>query len=301
MPQHGRILVGTASWTDKTLIASGKFYPPREKTPESRLRYYASQFPLVEIDSSYYAIPDARVAQLWTERTPPSFLFNVKAFRLLTGHQTAPNVLPPDIAKALGPIKGKNLYYKDAPEEIRNAIWERFRQGIEPLRRAGKLVAIHFQFAPWVAFHPRNMEHIDECRERLSGLQLSVEFRNKTWFEGSHAQRTLEFERERGLANTVVDEPQKPANTIPSVWEVTTPHLAVVRLHGRNHGTWNQKGLQTSAQRFNYDYSTAELSDLAEMIRTLGTQADLTQVIFNNNYEDQGQRNARELTQLLGT
>ena len=229
------ILVGTASWTDKTLIASGRFYPPNDNTPESRLRYYASQFPLVEVDSSYYAIPEARVAQLWAERTPPSFLFNVKAFRLLTGHQTAPGALPPDIAKALGPIKSKNLYYKDAPDEIRDAVWDRFRQGIEPLQRAGKLVAVHFQFAPWVAFHPRNMEHIEECREQLRGLQLSIEFRNKTWFEGKHAQRTLDFERERGLANVVVDEPQGPANTIPSVWEVTTPRLAVVRLHGRNH------------------------------------------------------------------
>ncbi len=294
-----RILVGTASWTDKTLIASGRFYPPTHNTPEDRLRYYASQFPLVEVDSSYYAIPEARVAQLWAERTPTSFLFNVKAFRLLTGHQTAAAALPSDIAKALGPIKTKNLYYKDTPAEIRDTVWERFRQGIEPLYRAGKLVAVHFQFAPWVAFHPRNMEHVDECRERLRGLQLSIEFRNKTWFEGGHAQRTLDFERERGLANVVVDEPQGSSNTIPSVWEATTPHLAVVRLHGRNHGTWNQKGLQTSAQRFNYDYDTTELTELAKMIRRLGTQADLTQVIFNNNYEDQGQRNARELTRLL--
>jgi uncharacterized protein YecE (DUF72 family) len=294
-----RILVGTASWTDKSLIASGRFYPPKCTTAEDRLRYYASQFPLVEVDSSYYAIPEPQVAQLWAERTPASFLFNVKAFRLLTGHQTAPAALPKDIAKALGPITSRNLYYKDAPAEIRDAVWERFRLGIEPLHRAGKLVAVHFQFAPWVAFHPRNLDHIDECSERLRGLQLSIEFRNRTWFEGKHAQRTLDFERQRGLTNAVVDEPQGLANTVPSVWEVTTPELAVVRLHGRNHGTWNQKGLASSAQRFNYNYDTAELIELSNMIRQLGTQADLTQVVFNNNYEDQGQRNARELTRLL--
>src|SRR5437588_2873703 len=189
------ILVGTASWTDNTLIASGRFYPPKCTTAEDRLRYYASQFPFVEVDSCYYAIPDPQVAQLWAERTPPSFLFNVKAFRLLSGHQTAPAVLPKDIAKALGPIANRNLYYKDAPAEIREAVWERFRLGLEPLQRAGKLVAVHFQFAPWVAFHPRNLEHIDECRERLRGLRLVVEFRNKTWFEGRHAQQTLDFER----------------------------------------------------------------------------------------------------------
>jgi uncharacterized protein YecE (DUF72 family) len=295
----GRILVGTASWTDKSLIGSGRFYPTKCTTPEDRLRYYASQFPLVEVDSSYYAIPEPCVAQLWAERTPASFLFNVKAFRLLTGHQTAPAALPKDLAQALGSLKAKNLYYKDAPAAIRDAVWERFRQGIEPLRASRKLVAVHFQFAPWIAFHPENFKHIDECQERLAGFQLSIEFRNKTWFEGKHSQETLDFERGRGLANVVVDEPQGLRNTIPSVWEVTTPKLAIVRLHGRNHGTWNHKDLQTSAERFNYDYNTAELTDLATMIRELGTQADLTQVIFNNNYEDQGQRNARELTRLL--
>ena len=84
------ILVGTASWTDKTLIASGRFYPPKCNSPEDRLRYYASQFPFVEVDSSYYAMPAPQVAQLWAERTPPSFKFNIKAFRLFTGHQTSP-------------------------------------------------------------------------------------------------------------------------------------------------------------------------------------------------------------------
>ncbi len=111
---------------------------------------------LVEVDSSYYAMPAPATAQLWAERTPEGFVMNVKAFRLLTGHQTAPAALPRDIATRLGPSDAKNLYYKDAPAEIRDAVWERFRQGIEPLHRAGKLVAVHFQFAPWVAFHPRN-------------------------------------------------------------------------------------------------------------------------------------------------
>src|SRR5580693_582533 len=107
-----QIRVGTASWTDKTLIASG-WYPPEADTPEERLRFYASQFPLVEVDSSYYAMPAAQVAQLWAERTPPDFTFNIKAFRLFTGHQTSPAVLPKDVVAALGPIKKKNIYYKD--------------------------------------------------------------------------------------------------------------------------------------------------------------------------------------------
>src|SRR5512140_3861953 len=116
------IRVGTASWTDKSLIDCGRFYPPGTTTPEDRLRFYASQFPFVEVDSSYYALPSARNAARWAERTPASFRFNVKAFRIFTGHQTAPVALPKDIRDALAPSK-KNVYYKDLPDELRNELW----------------------------------------------------------------------------------------------------------------------------------------------------------------------------------
>ena len=292
------ILIGTASWTDKTLIASGRFYPSKCNSPEDRLRFYASQFPLVEIDSSYYALPKPEVAQLWAERTPPGFTFNIKAFRLFTGHQTSAAALPREVAEALGPVAKKNLYYRDLPRELTDELWRQYREAIEPLNRASKLAAVHFQFAPWFAFHPKNREHIDECREQLRGHRLGIEFRNATWFEGRHAAVTLAFERERELINVIVDEPQGTANTIPAVWEVTNPELAVVRLHGRNHETWNKKGLTSSAQRFNYDYSDAELEELGKRIETI--DAKNVHVVLNNNYEDQGQRNARTLMRLMG-
>ncbi len=291
-----RIAIGTASWTDKTLIASKKFYPRGCNSAEDRLRYYATQFPLVEVDSSYYAMPSPQNSALWVERTPPEFTFNIKAFRLFTGHQTAPSALPKDVAESLGAIKKKNVYYKDMPGVLLDALWQRFREALEPLHRAGKLGAILFQFAPWVAFHPKNREHIDECQQRLAGHQLAVEFRNKSWFEGKNAAMTLDFERERGLVNVIVDEPNTTANSIPSVWEVTVPKLAIVRLHGRNQETWNVKG-DAASQRFNYDYSESELEEFARKIS--GLPAELSQVVFNNNYEDQGQRNARMLIALL--
>jgi uncharacterized protein YecE (DUF72 family) len=294
-----RILIGTASWTDKSLIGSGLFYPPGCNTPEERLRYYASQFPIVEVDSSYYALPDPRVAQLWTDRTPDDFTFNIKAFRLFTGHQTAPSTLPKDIAEAMGPIGKKNIYYKDMPVELLAEMWRLYRAGIEPLKYARKLGAVHFQFAPWVAFHPRNLEHIEECQRQLDGFRLSIEFRNRTWFEGEHERATLDFERSRGLVNVVVDEPQGVTNSIPQVWEVTNAELAIVRLHGRNHATWNKKGLSSSAQRFNYDYTDEELGGLAKQIGSIA--ASSVHVIFNNNYEDQGQRNARTLALITET
>ena len=112
------ILTGTASWTDKTLIACGRFYPPEAKSAEARLRHYASVFPMVEVDSSYYAMPSAANAAMWVERTPQDFAFDVKAFRLFTGHQTNVDVLHQDIQAALG-ATSKQLYYKDVPQEVR--------------------------------------------------------------------------------------------------------------------------------------------------------------------------------------
>ncbi len=82
-----RILVGTTFWTEKTLVESGRFYPPDVHTAEARLRYCATQFPVVEVDSSYYGLPSARNAALWVERTPDGFVFDVKAFRLFTQHR----------------------------------------------------------------------------------------------------------------------------------------------------------------------------------------------------------------------
>lgn len=119
------IRIGTASWTDKSLIDSGRFYPREAKSAEARLRYYAAQFPIVEVDSSYYAMPSPEVSRLWAERTPEDFLFNVKAFRLFTGHQTAPAALPKDIREALGPIDKKNVYYKCQRQSETDPLWFR--------------------------------------------------------------------------------------------------------------------------------------------------------------------------------
>ena len=294
------ILVGTSSWTDKTLIESGRFYPPAATTAEDRLRFYASQFPIVEIDSSFYGIPTVENAQRWVERTPPGFVFNIKTYRLFTRHQTPVVTLAKDLRAALGPVSKKNLYDRDVPAEITRELWRQFRYVLEVLRESGKLGAVHMQFAPWVAFHPETFEYLEFCRAMLAGFTVAIEFRNKTWFDGErHTARTLAFERDNAFVNVVVDEPQGIANTIPSVWEVTNPQLAVVRLHGRNHATWNTKGLKASSQRFDYDYSDGELSALARDIEALAPRAQTTHVLFNNNYQDQGQRGARTLTSML--
>jgi uncharacterized protein YecE (DUF72 family) len=296
------ILVGTSSWTDKTLIDSGRFYPSSATTAEARLRFYASRFPIVEIDSSYYGIPSVENARLWIARTPPGFVFNVKTYRLFTRHQTPVASLGKEFREALGPVAKKNVYEKDVPAEIALELWSRFRQVLETLRAGGKLGAVHMQFAPWVAFHPETFDYLEHCRAMLAGFRVAVEFRNPTWFNSEkHTTRTLDFERQNGFVNVVVDEPQDIGNTIPSVWEVTNPELAIVRLHGRNHGTWNKKGLTASSQRFDYDYRDDELKEIAGDVLTLAPKASTTHVLFNNNYQDQGQRGAATLAKLLQT
>lgn len=292
------ILIGSASWTDKTLIECGRFYPKDCRSAEARLRHYATQFPIVEVDSSYYGMPTPANAQLWAERTPEHFTFNIKAFRLFTGHQTSPTVLHKDLQQALGPDAPKVLYYKDTPKEIADELWRRFSEAVEPLRQAGKLGALHFQFAPWVLRNREGMAHVAHCVEKMQGHLLAVEFRNKSWFDGDNLAKTVAFERELGVAHTIVDGPQGFANCVPLVWEATHPALALLRLHGRNHDTWNIRS-SASSSRFNYWYSQEELAAMVPEIRRMASLADALHVVFNTNYEDQGQVNAKLLMGLL--
>nr|WP_231402955.1 DUF72 domain-containing protein [Caenimonas aquaedulcis] len=280
------------------MIECGRFYPKGCSSAEARLRHYATQFPLVEVDSSYYGMPTPVNAQLWAQRTPEHFTFNVKAFRLFTGHQTSPVVLHKDLQQALGPDAPKVLYYKDTPREIADELWRRFSEALEPLRQAGKLGAVHFQFAPWVLRNREGMAHVAHCVEKMEGHLLSVEFRNKSWFGGENTARTLEFERRLGVAHTIVDGPQGFANSVPDIWEATHPRLALLRLHGRNHDTWNIKS-NASSSRFDYWYSKEELAAMVPRIREVAGLADSLHIVFNTNYEDQGQVNAKLLMSLL--
>ena len=296
----GCILVGTASWTDPTLIKSHKFYPKGCSSAEARLRFYASRFPLVEVNSSYYALPSAANSVLWVERTPPGFLFSVKAFRLFTGHQTPLDALPDVLRADLAGFASRSgtIYYKDVPAVARDALWSTFIEAVQPLEAAGKLGTIHFQFAPWLFYSKAAFEHIEECRARLPARLLSVEFRHASWLSEEHRQRTLEFERRLGFVHVVVDEPQGFQNSVPAVWEVTNPAAAVVRLHGRNSATWKSAS-NAASDRFDYDYPDAELRELAERVKELAARTDMALIIFNNNQEDQGQRNAATLMRML--
>jgi uncharacterized protein YecE (DUF72 family) len=293
------ILIGTSSWTDKTLIESGLFYPPETTTSEARLRYYADQFPIVEVDSSYYALPSVQNSILWVKRTPKEFVFDVKAFRLLTQHQTPLSAFPADIRGELPMTDKQNLYARDLPADIVDEIWGRFRESLMPLYKAGKLGVVLFQFPPWFVYRPSHLEYIAECAHRMDGYRIAIEFRNKSWLDERHREEVLSFERDHALVHVIADEPQGFASSIPAVWEVTSPGVAVVRLHGRNREAWEKKGLATSAERFNYLYPEDELRGLVEPVRGLAARTQEVHVLFNNCYRNNAPRNAIELRQLI--
>ena len=294
-----RILVGTCSWTDPTLIACGRFYPPGVNSAEGRLRFYAQQFPIVEVDSTYYAPPSERNSALWAARTPEGFVFNVKAYALLTGHPARVERLPAWLREALPAeaLSKKNAYRKDIGEDAVEKLWELHRRALAPLAEAGKLGAVLFQFPPWFVSSQANAAYVRELPQRLPGRPLAVEFRGGGWLHDEAATETLRLLEDAGLAYVSVDEPQGSRSSTPPVVAATAP-LAIVRLHGRNASTWDAK-TEAASDRFKYLYSDEELCEWAPRVRELARQTAAVHVLFNNNYEDQGMRNARRMAQLL--
>lgn len=219
----------------------------------------------------------------------------MKAFRTLTQHQTPLKALPPDIAKALPKTSTANIYHQDLPPEIHAELWLHFIQAIEPLAIAGKLGALHFQFPPWFQANRDNFEYLELVRRKLEGFTMAIEFRHESWFDNARREATLQFERDNEFVNVTVDEAQGFKESIPAIWDVTSPRLAIVRLHGRNHEKWMAKDLAVSSERFNYDYADEEIAELSQPIRAVAAKVDAVHVALNINYEDQGIRAGRAL------
>lgn len=286
----GEILVGTASWTDKTLLASG-WYPADATSAEDRLRYYAEQFPLVEVDSTYYTPPNERNSALWAARTPPGFTFNVKAFSLLTQHPTKVSAL----YKELRPeTTKKNVYAKDLEPAVVDEVWARFLSALEPLHAADKLGALLFQFPQWFPIGARNRHYLLECKERAAPYRICVEFRNKTWMSEENRDETLDFLRSYALPYVVVDMPQGYPSSVPPVAEATAD-LAVVRFHGHSD-KWESRDIY---ERFGYLYAEDELAEWAPKVTGLAEQAGEVHVLLNNCYRNYAQVNARQLADLV--
>jgi uncharacterized protein YecE (DUF72 family) len=294
-----RVLTGSCSWTDRTLIEADGFYPRRTMSAEERLRFYAANLPLAEIDSTYYAPPAEQQAALWAERTPAGFRFDVKAYSLLTGHPTRPRSLWSDLREQLDPelAEKRNLYAHHLSEEAREEAWRRFGQALRPLEKAGKLGAILFQYPPWFVPRRENREELRLLPGRLPGYRICVEFRSPRWLAEEHDRdRTLGLLRELGLVHVGVDAP--PTSGLPRVLEVTNPELLVIRFHGRADSTWSAR-TRTAAERFRYLYSESELRELTQPIAAAVEEAAESHLLMNNCYQDYSVRNAAQLHDLL--
>lgn len=290
----GQVRVGTASWTDRTLVQSG-WYPKDADSAEKRLHFYAEQFSLVEVDATYYSLPFERTSMQWVERTPDEFVFNIKAFSLLTQHPTRPSSLPTDIRPEAEKLGKRNVYLKDLHEELVDEVWDRFLGALSPLVEAGKLGAILFQFPEWFPISRANKAYLVHCAERVAPRRICVEFRNHTWMTEDNQRETLEFLSSHDLPYVCVDMPQGYPSSIPPVTAATSD-LAVVRFHGHSKA-WTSRDIH---ERFGYLYSEDELAAWAPRVRRLSGEAERTHVLMNNCYRDFAQVNARQLADLLG-
>jgi uncharacterized protein YecE (DUF72 family) len=296
----GDILIGTSSWTDPTLVKEGAFYPPGVKTAEARLRFYAEQFPLVEVDSTYYFPPSERNSVLWIERTPRNFTFNIKAYSLLTNHPTKPGSIPKDLQADLpAELREKrNVYREQLPDAVVEEVWQRFHDALMPLHSAGKLGAVLFQFPQWFVIGRKSKDYVLECAERLRDFRIAVEFRHKTWLEERNVEETLSFLEEHDLPFVCVDMPQGFDSSLPPIAATTAKDLSMIRFHGRNTETWNMKS-ETATPRFRYEYSRDELLEWVPRIRGIAAETRETHVLMNNCYRDFAVNNARDLSDLL--
>ncbi|HKG93608.1 MAG TPA: DUF72 domain-containing protein [Gemmatimonadaceae bacterium] len=298
----GRVLVGTASWTDPTILGEGVFYPAGVSSAEDRLRYYASRFPLVEVDSTYYALPARRMAELWVERTPDDFTFNVKAHALMTGQPTEVARLPRELREALPPAlaAAQRVYAKDLPPELYDEVWRVFLDAIEPLRSSGKLGAVLLQYPRWFVPTPENRDLLLDAKQRLGDVPGAVELRNRRWFgeDRDKTERTLAFLERHGFPFVMVDGPQGLESSVPPVAAVTSPRLAILRLHGRRAETWEKRGVAT-VERYRYLYDPAQLEDWAPKIADAAAEAKEVHILFNNCYANYGTTNAAEMMRVV--
>jgi len=296
----GNVYYGTSSWTDPTLLKSKTFYPRDARKPEERLRFYSERFPLVEVDATFYALPSERNARLWAERTPDGFVFNVKAFGLMTHHAVATRSLPEPIRALLPQATASRarVYPRDLPRDALDAVWDMFASALRPLAEAGKLGAILYQFPHWFAASRANVAYLRELAER-SPAQPAIEFRGAGWMKdpGKH-ERTLDLLRDIGATYVVVDEPQGFKTSVPPVVAATSSELAMIRFHGHNAENWEKQGI-SAAERFKYLYEEDELRRWVAPARELAAQSRQLHILMNNCYADYGVRNAGQFAVLL--
>jgi uncharacterized protein YecE (DUF72 family) len=291
----GRILTGTASWTDPEFIKAGWYPADVKNDAEGRLRYYASRFPMVEVNASFYALPTVDTVTAWAERTPPEFRFHVKAHQVISGHPSDPGRLP-DPLRALPAEHDAKGRIRRPSRELRDAVIDSLLEACGPL--GDKLGAILVQLPPFVVAGDRQREELVRIVERLKPARAAIEFRHRSWAHASERSQTVALLTEHDAAWVCVDAPRiDTASAMPPIVEVTSTALAYVRMHGRNATTWT-KG-RSVAERFDYDYAEAELEEWVDPVLEMAQQAQEVAVVMNNNAKDYALHAASRFAGLL--
>jgi len=310
---EGRILFGTAGWTDPTLLRQGRFYPRGIKLARQRLAFYARHFPFVEVDATYYALLPLTQAEQWLTYTPATFRFDVKAHPVLTGQPFEVRRLPQDLQQAMPDDAPGRVYADRLPPELAREIEGRFFDFVEPLRNSDRLGAVLLQFPPWYVRSRANVQRLESLAERRRDVPFAVEFRHPSWTDGSSFEKTLEWLSRLQLSWVNVDAPDDaarshsagakarvttPSGETPRLLAVTNPRLAIVRFHGKNTRGWSTKGASVH-ERFSYLYAPDELAPWNSRLHELAARAERVHATFNNCYRDYAVLNAKELAALV--
>ncbi|UFJ39713.1 DUF72 domain-containing protein [Brevibacillus humidisoli] len=269
----GKISIGVCGWGDHDDL-----YTQGVK-PKEKLSVYASHFPIVELDSSFYAILPQKNYETWVQDTPDRFGFIVKPYQAMTGHQRGAEVQTTN----------------------REELFHRFEESIQPLVSAGKLKALLFQFPPWFDLQREHVNYVQWCVRSFADYPVAVEFRHRSWFAESYREKTLSLLRTIGAIHVVCDEPQVGSGCVPIVPEVTHQQLALVRFHGRNVAGWRDPGPNQNWRevRYLYKYSEAELAEWCPRIEQLAEKTKEVCVLFNNNSGGDAVGNAKRMMDLL--
>jgi uncharacterized protein YecE (DUF72 family) len=289
-----KILVGTASWSDPGFVE--RWYPKKMPAGE-RLQWYAQHFKMVEVNSTFYSVPEPRMVERWCAATPGDFTFDVKLHQLFSFHSTPAKLLPPDLQKLAETNPKGNVKWTP---ELQEALLGTFLRSMSIFRDARKLGVLLLQLSP--AFSPRKhqLTELQSLIDMLGGYDLAIEFRNRNWAVGDQLESTIDFVRKRRAIFVNVDAPASDHFMVmPSgVDEVTNSKVAYLRLHGRNEKAYITG--RTVAARFDYDYSESEIAEVAQRSRKLAKEARELHVIFNNNNLDYAPRAALRLRKALG-
>ena len=291
---ESKILVGTASWSDPGFV---EHWYPKKMPAGERLAWYAQHFEMVEVNSSFYSVPDPRLAERWCHSTPPGFVFDVKLHQLLSRHSTNLKLLPPALQKrAEADAKGRvNLTPK-----TERAMIDEFLRPVEILRGHKKLGALLLQLSPGFSPRKHQLDELDDLLGGLADYRIAIELRNRNWVESDRLEPTLDFFRKHSATLVSVDAPAEKHFTImpPELNAITNRELAYLRLHGRDAHAYTTG--KTVAARFNYDYSNEEIGEVAERARDLAKEAREVHVVFNNNALDYAPHAALRMRKALG-